>query len=160
MPFSIPSVISFSAIVITTSLLSKEIENIIPKDKATPNSFKFILETKGLRPKALDDGSIALQDETPGETQLTLPPAYIGTSGMIAEAAAAGVAGGIAVKTVAKGTSKVTPKYILRDGNGTPLPLPRTDGTRIRQIRPVTGSPLHDHFVFNEFGNFVGKWTR
>jgi len=31
---------------------------------------------------------------------------------------------------------------------------------RIRQIRPVTSSPLHDHFVFNEFGNFVGKWTR
>ncbi|SDH24654.1 DNRLRE domain-containing protein [Desulfosporosinus hippei] len=52
-------------------------ENIILKDKAAPNSFKFILETKGLKPQALEDGSIALQDETTGETQLTLPPAYM-----------------------------------------------------------------------------------
>ncbi len=52
-------------------------ENIILKEKTAPNAFKFILQTKGLKPAVQKDGSIALQDEKSGETLLTLPPAYM-----------------------------------------------------------------------------------
>lgn len=52
-------------------------ENIILKEKTAPNAFKFILQTKGLKPVVQEDGSIALQDEKSGETLLTLPTAYM-----------------------------------------------------------------------------------
>ena len=52
-------------------------ENIILKEKTAPNAFKFIMQTKGLKPAVQEDGSIALQDEESEETLLTLPPAYM-----------------------------------------------------------------------------------